>query len=230
VRRRDMCTCMTGFSKMRKSYTKSPKKVVYKKQRPELVMARYIPRDMPEVKTRDTALTLVSGTTQAFGTPQVLNNIGLFSSAAVPNAVDARIGRKIYMTSITMKLNVPSTPGRLIVVYDKQANGQLPPANSYLVDNTDITSLVNLSNKERFIILMDQWIPDPNALGYPSSGTIIPMTFYRKINKEALFNDAGTTVGNNVFPATGSVVIGYANVGATALTIDGNVRIRFTDA
>jgi len=192
-------------------------------------MARYIPRDMPEVKTRDTALTLVSGTTQAFGTPQVLNNIGLFSSAAVPNAVDARIGRKIFMTSITMKLNVPSTPGRLIVVYDKQANGQLPPANTYLVDNTDITSLVNLSNKERFIILMDQWIPDPNAMGYPSSGSIIPMTFYRKINKEALFNDIGSTVGNNVFPTTGSVVIGYANVGATALTIDGNVRIRFTD-
>jgi len=229
VWRRDRRTCVTVFSKMRKSYTKSPKKVVYKKQRPELVMARYIPRDMPEVKTRDTVLTLTSGVNSAFGTAQVLNNIGLFSSAAVANAVDARIGRKIFMTSITMKLTVPSTPGRLIVVYDKQANGALPAANSYLVNNADITSLVNLSNKDRFVVLMDQWIPDPNALGYPPITGTIPMTFYRKINKEALFNDVGSTVGNNVFPTTGSVIIGYANVGDTALLVEGNVRIRFTD-
>lgn len=223
---------MTGFSRMRKSYTKSPKKVVYKKQRPELIMARYIPRDKPEVKTRDTALTLVSGTLQTFAAPQVLNNIGLYTSGTVPQAVDARIGRKIFMTSITMKLAVPQAPGRLIVLYDKQANGTLPiPAPLYL-DTNIITSQRNLSYKERFEVLVDQWIPDPNAGGFPPSPDVsglIPMTFYRKINREALYNDVGSVVGNNVIPSTGSIIISYANIGAGALTVTGTVRIRFTD-
>lgn len=212
---------------MRKSYTKSPKKVVYKKQRPELVMAKYMTpmRSLPEAKTVDNAITMLSGTNSGFSTPLVLNQTAITSVSNGLLAVDARIGRKIFMTSLSMKLLVPSVPGRIIVVYDRQANGTIPLVGTYLKSD-NVASLTNLVNKERFVVLMDEWYPKPNDNGYAVGG-VIPVSYYRKINLEALYQDA--TIGNNVVPTTGSILIAYANTGATAVAVTGNTRVRFTD-
>jgi len=216
---------MTVFSKMRKSYTKSPKKVVYKKQRPELIMARYIPRDMPEVKTRDTALSLTSGTNSAFGTPQVLNNIGLFSSAAPSVAVDARIGRKIFMTSITMKLTVPTTPGRLIVVYDKQSNAAAPVITDILLADA-FDSPNNLSNRDRFVTLMDVVTP---AIG-TSGDYAVAGVGYKRLNLETMFNAGSAgTIGDIT---SGSIYVFAASSNSfltTALVQLTRARIRYSD-
>lgn len=180
----------------------------------------FTPKMLPESKNIDTALNLTSGATTAFGTPVNLN-----TTFQGPNN-NNRIGRKIFMTSISMKLLIPPTPGRIIVVYDKQANGSLPSTGSYLADPNSIMSLTNLSNKERFVVLVDQWVPDPEANGFSIQGSF-PMSFYRKINMEAFYSDLNPS--NNSIPLTGAVAISYANVGSTALTITGNIRVRFTD-
>lgn len=215
---------------MQRNYKKSPKKVYkVKRQRPELIMARYMTpmRSLPEVKTIDTSLTLVSGASNAFSTPVCINQTALTTPSGGLPAIDSRVGRKIFMTSMLLRLAFPLIPGRLIVVYDKQSNGTIPLTGAYLKSD-NLLSLTNLANKERFIVLVDEMYPDPNAKGYGDTTNNTSGTVYRKIGLEALYQDV--TIGNNVIPNTGSILIAHASLGAAVSTLSGSARIRFTDA
>jgi len=70
-----------------------------------------------------------------------------------------RIGRKIAMTKLQLRwerwqgTGVPD-PFRILVVYDRSPNGANPAITSILSAN-GISTPVNLSNTDRFLILMD---------------------------------------------------------------------------
>lgn len=72
-----------------------------------------------------------------------------------------RIGREIFMTSIqgyiaVSQSQVPSIPStRMMLVYDKQANGSALTAADVLQDATDRYSPYNFSNRMRFHVLYD---------------------------------------------------------------------------
>lgn len=139
----------------------------------------------------------------------------LISGVATGTDGTTRIGRKILMKSFQIRYicgsGNPQSQHRVLVIYDKQANGALPTA-SQVVDTNSFMSPMNLANSDRFVVVMDD-ISDSQQ----SSALNISGKRYVKCNLEAIFS--GTTngiasitsgsifimVANNADPTIGSV-------------------------
>lgn len=143
-----------------------------------------------------------------------------------------RIGRKIHMKSLYMRYSLrmaaTSTLGgciRILVVYDKQANATAPAITDVLLEDA-FRSPNNLSNRDRFVVLVDHISEPISATGNYEVGDVI----YRKINLESMFNTGNAgTVGDMT---SGSVYLFVAQSGAIGTAGPGiNVRsrIKFTD-
>jgi len=95
----------------------------------------------------------IAASTSSFSTPVMLNPVGQGTGN------NDRIGRKIAMTKLQLRwerwqgTGVPD-PFRILVVYDRSPNGATPAITSILSGN-GISTPVNLSNTDRFLILMD---------------------------------------------------------------------------
>lgn len=108
--------------------------------------------------------------------PIILNNICSGTDAT------QRLGRKVNIRSFLIRVKAalrtatgpPVTPlnnqqcVRVVVVFDKQANGQLPPTSSVFLDPTynstgstpagynSSASVMQLNNRDRFVVLADE--------------------------------------------------------------------------
>lgn len=161
-----------------------------------------------------------------YATPRLLN--GCIQGTESIN----RIGRKIHMKSIYMRysfaLASTSTGGgvlRILVVYDKQANATAPAITDILLAD-EFHAPNNLSNRDRFVTLMDV-LTEPISTGSLNSVSGVE---YRKINLEAMFNTGNAgTIGDIT---SGSVYL-FTCTNGTILTANSSfgarVRIKFTD-
>lgn len=217
---------------------------VYRRRNPRT--GRYYYGGGPELKYIDqvgsssTAIVAVgAGTGGIAGTAQ----LELLNGLTQGTDSITRIGRKICMKSIQGRwtFTLQNTAAgvfpaglvggqvRLLIVYDKQANGAAPAATDILQGTGIIQAPLNLNNRERFIVLVDKFITlDPNDM---QSGMI---RFYKKLPRDArdvIFNagNAGT-IGDI---QTGSVyALWQCSAQATAgTTLSGALynRIRFLD-
>lgn len=177
-----------------------------------------------EWKSVDTTISMAADQNSAV---QLLNGI------ARGDEINERTGRKVQMRSIEMHLYATVTPAtgtdqrqRVLVIYDKQTNGAALTAANVL-QNTSPVGLRNLENRSRFICLYDEAF-SLNATGESDSERTFK--WYRKVNLTVTFNsgDAGTVADIT----TGSlymVVVGSNVAGATAGSVNGYVRVRYTD-
>jgi len=125
---------------------------------------------------------------------------------------NTRLGRKIHIKSVQIKGNVsatavaPATGGAIIrcktaLVYDKQANASTANFNnvwdnSTAVTNPNVTTMRNISNADRFVILWD----DTADIDIDYSGTAVnhsansvhALDYYRKCNLETQYNTSAT--------------------------------------
>lgn len=219
---------------------------IYRRYNPRA--GRYYKGAGPEVKYLD-----IKGAIQYSDTAVGANTAGssslpvleLLNGCVQGTDSTTRIGRKICMKSIqgrwtftlqtaaagTQAAGVVAGQARLLIVYDKQANGAAPIATDILQDGTtsSLQSPLNLNNRERFIVLIDKFINlDPQG---PACQTI---KFYKKLPKRAqdvIFNGGNAgTIGDI---QTGSVyALFVTNVQATAsAALNGwsYNRIRFID-
>jgi len=160
-----------------------------------------------------------------------------------------RIGRKINMKSLQIRgmiyntdLSVGARLIRMIVVYDKQANGTAP-TYANIVTSNDISGatsstaydMVNLNNRERFEIIRDKcWVFGPlqNTTDQSLAGDsqvaclneFIPLK-----NRQTIYNaGAAGTVGDI---ASGSLYVFWiANTAnATGSSVQCSYRMRFVD-
>lgn len=183
-----------------------------------------------ELKFTDTtatnAITFGVATFNAPGPTTLLNGLVPDSTAT------GRIGRKIVMKSLYFRyfasLAATSTGGspmRFIIVYDKQANAQAPGVTDLLLAN-DFLSPNNLSNRDRFVVLVDQ-TTDPIGTGsnYSVSGTV-----FKRINLETMFN-AGTagTIGDITSGSVYMIVAQNGFIGTANCTFQWRCRIRYDD-
>lgn len=147
----------------------------------------------PEKKSIDvtTSYTPSGGTWQG---PTLINGI----AQGVGNS--ERVGRKTVMKSVMMR-SVSSTDGpfRIMIVYDKQANGATPAVTD-IVDNDSFNAFQNLQNSDRFVIVADE-ICQGAPIG--SITTVSPgapdlshtsCERYQKMNMEELFLGTGATI------------------------------------
>lgn len=175
-----------------------------------------------ELKAVDVPATNLAVTT---GTAQLV----LLNGTAVGDEYNTRDGRRMHMTKLYIRghVNAPNTVGavgsaRLLVVYDKQTNAAAPVVTDIL--NTDnVASHLNLNNRSRFQVLVDEIYPIGFQGNYSQK-----LQVFRKLNLDVQFLGTGATVASI---STGSIyAVFLTDVGATNITnFTYSSRIRFLD-
>lgn len=178
-------------------------------------------------QSQTSTLGLASGAWTTPGATFLLNGLATGVTAS------DRIGRKVIMKSLLLRaelrLATTSTAGgygRYLVVYDRQANANPPGVTDILLADA-MQSQMNLSNKDRFMILAEGYFSPVSVNGdYTSQGVEV----YKKLNAPVQFNaTSGGTIADIV---TGSVYVLFAQnstIGTAAPTVVWRSRIRYED-
>lgn len=186
----------------------------------------------PEVKFSDTVFGTIAAPLPIDSSgivPISLNNIGIGSLAT--NRLGMQISSKSVFFNITFQLGtVPTTCAlRHMLVWDRQSNGVLPTGPQVLQDaNTPLTSPLNLLNRNRFFVLVDE-----RMILSAQGDNIIYTTGFRKVNQVSTFDPVLNPTSNQ--PYTGNlVVLMWSNIPAGAAantkpTYVGYWRFRYMD-
>lgn len=177
--------------------------------------------------------------TSDFDTTVLSTNMTLLTGVAIGTDYNARIGRKVCWKSLYvqgMVLNegtpVASSLNRIIVFYDKQPNGLTPIPTDVLTAATASAPL-NLSNRDRFVILMDKrYVTGAISLTATmavSDHTVALVHKYKKLNLETIFEGTDATIASIRTGSIWLMTVGNNAVGTT-YEFQGSVRMRFTDA
>lgn len=198
--------------------------------------AMYPRAPMQEMKFIDTADTL--GSVNASGSIKESSLVNV----AAGTGESQRVGRKICVKSLHMRytaqLSNTSNPAstddgvRVILYWDKQANGATAAVTDILESATYL-SFNNLSNKGRFVILMDR-VVDVSATAGAWDGT---NDQYAQKAQTKTFHKKGLNIPVEYSSTTGALTeIRSNNIGLLAISDSGsinmayNVRVRFTDS
>lgn len=165
----------------------------------------------------------------------VLGSVGLTNSAGwsevdllngMAEGTDGagqRIGRKIQMSSILLRYVTSSTlgaqPFRVLIIYDKQSDGNLPGSANIVQDGLNFLSPMNLNQSDRFVVIADEMI-NPNTQ-FTTTGTI-----YRKLNLPVHYQSNTALITGM---ASGSVYVLCGANGTIGSGIGYYSRIRYTD-
>jgi len=164
----------------------------------------------------------------------------LLNGVATGTDFTDRIGRKILMKSLFIRgliypqdTTVLNNMCRMIVVYDKQANGTAPVITDVLKTDS-ATAQLNLNNRDRFEVIFDkQWtagaMNTTATQTYSNAPVHRSVKLYKRLNHEVQFG--GTT------NAIGSIQTGSLYLFTLGIQSDGDghllgitVRIRFKDS
>lgn len=150
-----------------------------------------------------------------------------------------RIGRKVIMKSFLFRATLfPSISAsavygsviRIMLVYDCQTNGTTPAITDFLAGGT-YNEAMNLTNRDRFKIIKDWFIPVEATVYAASSLTNGSpknhcVKLYKKMAMEEIFGGTAATVGSI---QTGGMFLVYI-ASAANWNIDYASRIRFIDS
>lgn len=170
------------------------------------------------------------------GTDSTTARIVLLNGLQQGTTASTRIGRRVTIKSIELKGRVTAGASgtastvRYAIVLDRQANA-VTPAFTDIYDAALPESLRNISNKARFQVVWDSGLI--NLVG-TSAGTTDAarrsFEFYKKVGFPVQYN-AGTagTIGDIQTNALYFVSVGDVASGATAPTLVGQARLRYSD-
>jgi len=163
----------------------------------------------------------------------------LLSGVAAGTDFTDRIGRKIFLKSISLRFSmVPGTAStnqgdvvRVMLIYDTQTNGAAPATTDILTTASQLSHM-NLNNRDRFRVLMDKNLTMGASIYAASAltqGAPVPRFFhmYRKIALEEIFQGTANTVGSI---ATGAIWLLIIGIQDDLTQTYYNARIRFEDA
>jgi len=146
--------------------------------------------------------------------------------------VNTRIGRRILLTSLTVRWQgymTPTSAGasglRLLIVYDRQPNAATP-AITDIMQFDDISSMMQLSNSKRFKVIVDELVPCVGSNGEQAWNRSI----YRKLNLPVEFNENSTnTITSITTGALFAIVWQAGGITTLAPVSDVYTRVRFLD-
>ena len=203
----------------------------------------------PEVKTVD--LNVNGQVIDSTGSIALLN--GVAEGTSFYNRIGRRISLKSVQISGTLNDNTAGTPTndslyvRMLVLYDRQNNGGTPALPDILQDVTaagtivtDAYSGINMSNSDRFKVLMDNrvFIPNDNTTnagqnleqgiaGYlPGTGET---NIKRYIKLNGLETNYGTANANAAGCQTGALWLVFVSAGSNMLQANLRIRVRYND-
>jgi len=143
-----------------------------------------------------------------------------------------RIGKKINITKFQLRYNIGPAADqcnrcRLLIVFDKQANGAAPVIEDILADHifgNQINWFNNLNNSHRFITIVDELSETSSTYQNTSVGTIV-----RNIDLTSTYKGSSSSITSI---ATGSIFFFYCQAlvsPSTTCIMSFNTRIRYTD-
>jgi len=172
------------------------------------------------------------GTADLTTTPQ----LSLLNGMAQGPDIDERLGNKIVMKSIEIKLaisNEASNPafktyGHFMVVYDRQSNGVAPNVTDVIAST--VNGMKNIGNRDRFLILKD-WMMDLNTFGSAATG-VTNLNWYKHvfINLKGLqttYNGAAAGIGTITTGALYVYRMGQIAAGTADFDVSMVCRLRF---
>lgn len=168
----------------------------------------------------------------------LIGSVVFLQPTLTTTGVSGRIGNKIAIRSLELRLRAAVTPGtgvdqiqRFTVVLDRQTNATGPTTLGQIYQAGSIMSPRNLENRKRFKFIVDKTF-GLNASG--ESGSQRWFYFYIKFRKPVVVeynNNAGSpsTVADIVSNSMHLFSSGSEAVGATAGTHYYYCRLRYTD-
>lgn len=200
-------------SARRDDYAKTPMTDTSKKPRNLMYQNDVSGPEKKEITLETTGSTFAA--TAIFDTPVFIGGLTQGTGRS------ERIGRKVHFKSLLMRFNISTTATigsyRLLVVYDKQANGAVPAITDILVSTAALAPM-NLNNADRFVILFDCLI---------NIQDINLQSVYRKINMERMHS--GTTSAITDVTSGSFLYLKAPIKAADAATMDITFRFRYTD-
>lgn len=152
----------------------------------------------PELKHLDTDVfdTMVLGPSTVG--PECFN--GLAQGTGGSDRVGLSITNRYFVYNISLaQFPTAQQPvnARIVFFWDKQPNGAVPTAPDVMADNT-INSFLNMSNKDRFVVLRNHYI----SLS-PNGTMIVNFHGYISLNMQSQYDDS------NSIPRTGALFALY---------------------
>lgn len=164
-------------------------------------------------------------------------SVTLLNGVATGTDITNRIGRKIAMKSLLFRMDLQLTTSsvlgdiiRVLVVYDCQTNAVAPAVTDIIVGAYN--SPMNLSNRDRFKILLDKHVTLGGADftgAVVAGGDPVPkiIKVFKKMNLEVIFGGTAATVGSI---QTGAIWLCLISQGNAITTSTLYTRVRFEDS
>lgn len=168
----------------------------------------------------------------------------------------SRFSNKISMKSLRLRLSLSLTGKssgvptfqRILIIYDRNTNGQYPASNALLGDMISTNAVnagspwsnLNPSFFDRCVVLMDEMIMLPvynggaaaldDTMGPTTDRTFIIDRFIKLKNLETIYNNTTAVIGSIQTGGLYIVAFGDATVaGSDAWQLQGTARLRFLD-
>lgn len=210
-------------SKRRKiPYDKSPKRKTTTYSPAINTVSKFQPSSGTEKKYIDTTVTscFPATTVTTWG-------ISLLNGVSQGLTMNARVGNKIQMKSIQLRLVTPAYVNdltRIRVIYDKNTNGATPAVGAIILEQDDNTAMIEKNTAGRFITLCDEYIDHSES----AATNYMEWHKYIKCDLPVVYQADGATV--SVINA-GGLFLMINHGGATFATqaIASYARVRFTD-
>lgn len=211
-----------GSSSGRKYKTVRTSRGYTRVSKPSSKVSKFADRARPSVELKAfdyvTAVAMPAANTMAYQ--------GCLNAWVQGTTAGQLVGRKAVMKSNQFRINAQAGAARVLIVYDKQANGAAPNVLDVLV-STDFNSPMNLNYADRFIVLHDKiYTLADNCINQTAATPVIYGQDYTKMSLDAVTQ----FIAGNV-PNTGSVslFLGVLNPIAAGTYSIYN-RLRYTDA
>lgn len=172
----------------------------------------------------------------ATGDITTTGTVNLCNGMAQGPDVDERLGNKIVMKSLEIRLLMTNeigmlhirSPVRMLVVYDRQTNGAAPAYTD--VCSATMVGITNIANRDRFLILKDTII-EFNTMGATNVGVglvqIVKKFYFDLKGLTATFSSAAAGVGAIMTGGVFVLLEGVIPVGSVDIDATLTTRLRY---
>lgn len=163
-------------------------------------------------------------------------SIILLNGIAAGDDSDQRDGRRVTLDSVSIRGDLfyavttsahPADMVRMMLVYDKQANGAAPAITDILI-NANADSHYNQNNMGRFEVLWDQVWTLPQVPASTTSSVLFPkIKATKRVGRATQYSGTGNTVASIASGALYLVWVGSQASGANNTVAELSVRTMF---
>lgn len=157
--------------------------------------------------------------------------LALLNGMQLGTDVDDRVGRSIRIKSVQLNLintqnaSASNSIVRYLLVIDKQPSGATPNFSDILATAGNLwSSMRNLNNRKRFVILKDQFI----TMNSGTNNEIGVFEYYKKLDMHTIYNNTSTGTITDI-ESNALYLCLISNEPTNSVAVTGCYRVRYLD-